>query len=128
MQTEKKYAFLESRADSIFRQPFIRGTRLRVEIPFGYTVAKQDEEGEEPGLPPEEIARFLNVPIQAIVEAIDWCRNHWDVVQADHAREDRLAQAHGMDHPAYKQNPALHYKPLTPEEHARIIHDESVSG
>lgn len=128
MQTQKTYAFLESRPGSIYRQPFIRGTRLRVEIPFAYTVTKQDEEGEEPGLTPEKVACFLGVSVDAVLEAVDWCRSHWNVVQADHAREERLARAHGMDHPEYKMNPRLFYKPLAPEERARIVHDETISG
>src|SRR5205823_6552039 len=106
MKTEKTYQHLETRKGSLYRQPFIKGTRIRAEIPYGYTVDKvDDEDGLTPGQTPEEVADFLHVPLAAVIEAIDWCKNHWDIVIDDHAREDRLMEAHGMNHPDYKYNP-----------------------
>jgi uncharacterized protein (DUF433 family) len=126
MNADKEYKHLEPRKGSLYRQPFIKGSRIRAEIPYGYTIAKEDEEGPEPGYSPEEVAEFLHVPLEAVLEAIDWCQRHWDVVIADHAREDRLMEAHGMNHPDYKYNPSKYYKSITPEERARIINDEDL--
>ena len=49
-------------------------------------------------------------------------------IALDHAREERIAEATGMNHPDYKYNPGSHYKSLTPEERARIIDDEPLPG
>ena len=129
MKTEKTYQHLETRKGSLYRQPFIKGTRIRAEIPYGYTVDKvDDEDGLTPGQTPEEVADFLHVPLAAVIEAIDWCKNHWDIVIDDHAREDRLMEAHGMNHPDYKYNPKKYYRRLTAAERARIINDEDLPG
>jgi hypothetical protein len=117
---------LEPKPGSLYRQPFIKGTRIRAEIPFGHTVTKEDEEGIELGLSPEQVAEFLHVPLAAVLEAIDWCQANWAVVVADHAREDRLSEASGMNHPEYKISPAQHYKPLSPQAHVRIANDEDL--
>jgi len=49
-------------------------------------------------------------------------------VIADHAREDRLIQASEMNHPDYKHRPGKYYKPLTPEQWAKIVNDEDLPG
>jgi uncharacterized protein (DUF433 family) len=122
-----RYQYLEGRPGSLCRQPFIKGTRIRAEIPYGYTVDKEDEEeGISKGQSPGEVAGFLRVPLDAVLEAIDYCQKHWDVVICDHAREDRLMEAHGMNHPDHKWNPTKYYRPITPEERARIINDEDL--
>ena len=127
MDVEKKYQYLEQRQGSLYRQPFIKGTRIRVEIPYVRTVDGEDEvEGHIPGDSPEEVATDLNIPLEAVFEAIDYCQKHWDVVVADHAREDRLMEASGMNHPDYKYNPKKYYKLLTPEEWVQIINDEDL--
>ncbi len=129
MSLEKEFRFLETRPGSLYRQPFIKGSRIRVEIPYGYTVDGEDEEeGFIPGQNPAEVAAFLFIPVEAVHEAIAYCQKHWDVVVADHAREDRLLAASGMNHPDYKYNPKKYYKFLTPQEYARIINDEDLPG
>src|SRR5262249_37577955 len=108
------------------RQPFIKGTRIRVEIPYGRTMPGGDP--EEPGQPPEQVAADLRIPLEAVFEAIDYCQKPWDVVCADHAREERLMEATGMNHPDYQYNPGAYYKILTPQERSRIINDEDLPG
>jgi uncharacterized protein (DUF433 family) len=124
-----EYRYLEPRAGSLYRQPFIKGTRIRVEIPYARTVDGEDEvEGHIPGEAPEQVASDLHIPLEAVQEAIDYCQKHWDVVIADHAREDRLMEASGMNHPDYKYNPKKYYKFITSEERNRIINDEDLPG
>jgi uncharacterized protein (DUF433 family) len=126
MSNEKTYQYLETRPGSLYRQPFLKGTRIRAEIAYGRTEPANDEEEVIPGDPPEQVAADFRVPIEAILEAIDWCKTHWDVVVADHDREYRLMEASGMNHPDYKWNPKKYYKILTPEEYAHIINDEDL--
>ena len=52
-----------------------------------------DEDRLTPGQTPEEVADFLHVPLAAVIEAIDWCKNHWDIVIDDHAHEAILVTA-----------------------------------
>jgi uncharacterized protein (DUF433 family) len=127
MSEEQSYPHLERRPGSLYRQPFIKGTRIRAEILYGFTHTTQDEEGVYEGQTAEQLAADYGLPVEAVREAIDWCEKHWDLVVADHDREYRLMEAHGMNHPDYKYHPGKHYRPLTPEERARIIDDEDLS-
>lgn len=128
MSTENDYQYLERRFGSLYRQPFIKGTRIRVEIPYGRSLAHEDEAGLEVGEPLEQIAQDFQIPVEAVKEAIEYCNAHWDVVMADHAREERLLEATGMNHPQYKYNPSKYYKMITPEERHRIINDDALPG
>src|ERR1700688_647188 len=114
MNAEKTYHYLEARPCSAYQQPYIKGTRIRVEIPYSDSIDKiEDDGGVYPGRAPQEIAADYRIPVEAVLEAIDWCQKHGDVVMADHAPEDRLIEAHGMNHPEYKSDPKKYYKPLT---------------
>jgi uncharacterized protein (DUF433 family) len=129
MSTDKQYQYLEPRPCSLYRQPFLKGTRVRVEIPYGRIHTVIDEiEGEIPGDSPEQLAADFRVPVEAILEAIDYCEKHWEVILADHAREERLVEATGMNHPDYKFNPKKYHKLLTPQEWSRIFDDEDLPG
>jgi uncharacterized protein (DUF433 family) len=129
MSTNHEYRYLEPRPGSFYLQPFIKGTRIRVEIPYGYTMDAEDEvEGLIPGYTPEYVADFLHIPVEAVHEAIDYCKNHWDVVIADHAREERLIEASGMNHPDYYSNPKKYSKILTVDEWSKITDDETLPG
>lgn len=128
MNSENGYQHLEHRLGSLYHQPFIKGTRIRVEIPYGFTIPKTDEEGVEPGCTPAEVATSFNLPLEAVEEAIAYCQAHWDVILADHAREDLLMEVSGMNHPEYKNDPKKHYRPLSLQEYGRIIHDEPLPG
>lgn len=126
METKQAMQFLEFHPDSLYRQPFLKGTRIRAEIVYGHTFTKEDEEGVEAGRSPQEIAEALAVPIDAVHEAIDWCRRNWKVVIADHAREDLIMEASGMNDPDYKRDPARHSKILTAEQWTKISNDDDL--
>lgn len=71
-----QYQHLETRQGSLYRQPFIKGTRIRVEIPYVRTVTAIDEvEGEIPGETPAEIAADFHIPMAAVLEAIDYAES-----------------------------------------------------
>jgi uncharacterized protein (DUF433 family) len=129
MSAEKTYQYLETLPGKLYRQPYIKGLRMRVEIPYSATIEKiQDDATVEPGMTPEEVAADYGIPLEAVLEAIDWCQKHEDVLIADHVREDRLMEAHGMNDPNYKYDPGKYYKPLTTEERNRIYNDEDLPG
>ena len=129
MNTENEYKHLEYRPGGIARQPYIKGIKIRADTIYSAFVEKIDDDGSvEPGQSPEEIAEGRNLPLEVVREAIDWCEKHYDVVLADRARENRLMDAKGYNHPDFKYNPSKYRKTLTPEEERRILNDEDLPG
>jgi uncharacterized protein (DUF433 family) len=118
------YQYLEPRSSSLYRQLFIRGTRIRAEVLHGLTVPGEDGEVYTA----EEVASHYGLPLEAVLEAIDYCRSNPPEIAADHAREERLMTASGMDHPDYKHDPGEYYRILTPEEWARLTADDALPG
>jgi hypothetical protein len=85
-----EYKYLKPKAGSNYRQLFVG--RIRAEILYRETV------GPEP-LTPEEVAREYGLPLEAVLEAIDYCRRD-DVKQlldAERAREEARIKAAGRD-------------------------------
>jgi hypothetical protein len=59
----------------------------------------------EDALTPEEIAAEFSLPLPAVQEAITYCETNPPEIEEDQEREDALAQALGMNEPAYKLHP-----------------------
>jgi uncharacterized protein (DUF433 family) len=127
MSTTVKYQFLESRPRSAYRQLFIKGTRIRADVIYRACTALDEflDSGDEPRRP-EQVAEDYGLPLATVLEAVEYCRSAPPEIAADHAREERLLEASGVNHPAYKDNPKGHYRPLTPQEWAELCRDESV--
>lgn len=87
-QTEYKY-LQPKRGGSNYRQLFVNG-RIRAEVLYRETV------GREP-LSPEEVAREYNLPVEAVLEAIDYCVKNQKILDADRAMEEASIKAHGLD-------------------------------
>jgi uncharacterized protein (DUF433 family) len=124
MSTQKEYRYLAPRPESLYRQLFIKGTRIRAEILYSLTVPAEDGEVYTP----EEVATDYGLPLEAVLEAIDYCRSNPPEIAVDHAREERLMEASGMNHPDYKYNPKNYYRILTPQEWAQIFSDDALPG
>jgi hypothetical protein len=89
MTDRVEYKYLKPKAGSNYRQLFVNG-RIRAEILYRETV------GLEP-LTPDEVAMEYGLPVEAVLEAIDYCESHQDVLDADRAREDARIKAAGRD-------------------------------
>ena len=124
MSTSREYRYLAPRPESLYRQLFIKGTRIRAEVLYGLTVPAEDGEVYTP----EEVAEAYGLPLEAVQEAIEYCHSNPPEIAADHAREERLIEASGMNHPEYKYNPKKYYKFLTPQEWARLTSNDALSG
>jgi uncharacterized protein (DUF433 family) len=124
MSTEKTYKHLEPRPCSLYRQLFVKGRRIRAEILYGLTLPSEDGEVYTP----EEVAEDFGLPLEVVQEAIAYCASNPPEIALDRAREERLMEASGMNHPDYKYNPKAHYRMLTPEEWARLTEDEPLPG
>lgn len=59
-----QWLYLASNPKSAYKQLFLKGTRIRAEVVYGWTV-----DGSEPATP-EEVARDYGIPPDAVREAI----------------------------------------------------------
>ena len=66
MGEAQAYQYLENRPDNSIRQPFVPGRNIWAEVLYRETV------GEDPRSP-EEVAEDFEVPLGAVLEAIDYC-------------------------------------------------------
>ncbi|HEX3315677.1 MAG TPA: hypothetical protein VHR72_12330, partial [Gemmataceae bacterium] len=73
---------------------------------------------EEPRTP-EQIAADYDLPLEAVVEAIAYCKSDPPEIRIDFEREERLMEASGMNDPDYRLGGR--YKSIPPEEMARIL-------
>lgn len=106
-----QYVHLAPDPKSSYRQLFIKGTGIRARVLYGQHVC------EEPRTV-EELAADYELPIEAVREAVAYCESNPPEIAEDHAREEALMEATGMNEPGYK----FHGKPrlLSPQERARI--------
>jgi uncharacterized protein (DUF433 family) len=125
MSAKATYRFLEPRPESHYRQQFIKGRRIRAEILYSLTMPSADT-GEF--FTPQQIADDYSLPLEAVQEAIAYCESNPPEIEADHRREERLAEASGMNHPDYKWNPKKYRIRLDPADLARILNDEPLPG
>src|SRR5262245_38270608 len=92
--SENGYKFLEPRPRSSLRQLWVRGRNIWAEILYRETV------GEDPRTP-EQVAHDFDVPLEAVLEAIDYCtRNAAFLIEE---RERQHAQIAEME----KKHPPL---------------------
>src|SRR5437867_4082114 len=90
MLQESQYKYLQpKRGGSNYRQLFVNG-RIRAEILYRETV------GLEP-LTPEQVAKEYNLPVEAVLEAIDYCEHNQELLDAERAREQETNKARGFD-------------------------------
>ncbi len=89
--TQKAYRYLAPNPKSSYRQLFIKDTRIRAEVVYGMTV-----DGTEP-LTPEEVAADMNLPLDAVREAIAYCESDPPEIREDHRREEALMVARQKD-------------------------------
>jgi hypothetical protein len=88
MDANGEYEYLKPKRGSRYRQLFFG--RIRAEVLYRETV------GREP-LPPEEVARQYHVPVEAVLEAVDYCVKNKDLLDAERAREEEEIRTAGRD-------------------------------
>src|SRR5437660_12263490 len=88
MGANDEYKYLKPKRGSRYRQLFFG--RIRAEVLYRETV------GREP-LTPEEVAWQYNVPVEAVLEAVDYCTKNKALLDAERAREDEEIRSAGRD-------------------------------
>jgi uncharacterized protein (DUF433 family) len=107
---ERQWKYLAPNPKSAYKQLFLKGTRIRAEVIYGLTV-----DGSEP-MTPEQVAEDMNLPLEAVREAVEYCAANPPGVEQDHAAEEALTEATGMNDPGYTGTPRL----LSAEEVERL--------
>ena len=98
--------------NSAYKQLFIRGKRIRARTLYGLYMS-----AEEP-MTPAEIAGAYGLPVEAVLEAIAYCRSDPQEIREDFEREERIMEATGMNAPDYKLGGK--YRILSPQERSRL--------
>jgi hypothetical protein len=88
-ETQGQYPHLEARPGSNYRQLFLKGRRIRAEVMYHAV------HGPEPRTP-EEVARDFEVPLEAVLEAVDYVERNPAIIQADREREEAKLRARGL--------------------------------
>lgn len=89
MPERVEYKYLKPKPGSNYRQLFVNG-RIRAEILYRETV------GLEP-LTPEEVAGEYGLPVEAVLETIDYCLHNQELLDEERAREAARIKAAGRD-------------------------------
>ena len=88
MGSSGHYKYLKPKRGSLYSQLFYG--RIRAEVSDRETV------GPEPLLP-EQVANEYGVPVDAVLEAIDYCVRNKDLLDSERAKEDADIKANGLD-------------------------------
>jgi hypothetical protein len=97
METGGEYKYLKPKRGSRYKQLFFG--RIRAEVLYRETV------GSEP-LTPAAVAQEYNVPLDAVLEAIDYCTKNKELLDAERAREEAAIKKAGRDKWPYAPKPA----------------------
>jgi uncharacterized protein (DUF433 family) len=105
------WKYLARKPKSRYRQLFVKDRWVAARTLYGQSVG-------EDALTPEQLAADFDIPLEAVLEAITYCRTDPPEVQQDREREEALVRASGMDDPEL----ARLGKPraLTPQEFKRL--------
>lgn len=94
MEKTKGFKFLAQRPGSSYRQLFVKGTRIRAETVYRKTL------GPEP-LSPQEVAEEYGLPLEAVLEAIDYAIENEDLLRQEREEELASIRARGLDKPPF---------------------------
>ncbi len=86
----ENYEYLSPKiGGSNYRQLFVRG-HIRAEVLYRETV------GREP-LTPAEVAKEYDLPIEAVLEAIEYCEKNEALLNEERSREEAWIRGNGRD-------------------------------
>ena len=101
MSVQVEYKFLEIRPRSNYKQLWVKGRHMRAEVLYRYTAGPEPET-------PQQVAKEYDLPVEAVLEAIDYCTRNKDLLDAERARETASIRAKGLDRYPYAP---VDYKP-----------------
>lgn len=104
------YKYLVRKPKSVYKQLFVKERWISARTLYGMYAR------DESPMTPEEIAADYDLPLEAVQEAITYCDSNPPALAEDHAREEAVMEATGMNDPNYGGQP----KVLTPQEMSRL--------
>jgi len=110
--TPREWKYLERRAGSSYKQLCIKGKRI-----FAWTLYCEFMSEKEPRTP-EQLAADFEIPLEAVQEAIAYCRSDPPELREDKRKDDLLSEAIGMNDPAIRRSGRP--RSLSTEERARL--------
>lgn len=111
MRTVTEYKYLAPNPKSAYKQLFVKGTRIRARVLYGWYACDEPQ-------PPDEIAKDYGLPVEAVNEAIAYCESNPPELLDDYRREEAQMEATGMNDPNYRFKPSPRL--LSAEEIAAI--------
>ncbi len=92
-ETQPQYQHLEARPGSNYRQLFLKGRRIRAAVVY------EAVHGPDPRTP-EEFAGDYQVPLEAVLEALDYVARNRPLIEQERDREAARLRAGVIDGPA----------------------------
>jgi uncharacterized protein (DUF433 family) len=96
-KTETQYQHLEPRPGSNYRSLFLKGRRIRT------VVVDEAIRGPDP-FTPEEFARDYQVPLEAVLDALDYVAKNRPLIEQERDREASRLRARGLLDPTPECN------------------------
>src|SRR5438309_11473222 len=81
MASPKRYRFLEPRPGSNYRQLWVKGRHMRAEVLYRCTVGPEART-------PEEVAQDYQLPVETVLEAVDYAVKNVALLTAERQREE----------------------------------------
>jgi uncharacterized protein (DUF433 family) len=88
-QIERPYKHLEARPGSNYRALWLKGRRIRAAVVY------ESVHGPDPRTP-EEFAADYQVPLEAVIEALEYVAHNQEIVEQDREREAARLRARGL--------------------------------
>ncbi len=85
----RPFQYIGPRAASGYRQFFVNGTRTRAETIYRYVVGPD-------GQTPEQVAADCDMPLEVVVECIEYCEQNRDLLQEEAAADWHDLAARGL--------------------------------
>jgi hypothetical protein len=92
MEQNGTYKWLGSKRGSLYHQYFVKDRGIRALTLYKATL-------EPDAMTPEEVAADWDVPVEAVLESIEYCKNNQHVLQRDWDEEEESIRAQGLDKP-----------------------------
>jgi hypothetical protein len=111
-EPRREWKYLERRPGSSYQQLSIKGKRI-----WAWTLYCEFMNEKEPRTP-AQLAQDWGAPLEAVEEAIEYCRSDPPEIREDKREQDLRREAIGMNDPAIRNSGKP--RPLSTKERARL--------
>jgi uncharacterized protein (DUF433 family) len=112
MSSQREWKYLERRPGSSYKQLCVKGKRIWAWTPYCESFVEEEPRS------PQQLADDWGIPVEAVLEAIEYCASDPPELHEDHRRDEILREAIGMNDPSIWRSGRP--RALTTEERARL--------